>query len=363
MPEEIIYPSRDQVVVRTVYKLTGLIDTSYGGSYHDSYRVIAKNPRQRRKRPTDLLAPGSLTGLAEQKRISHFTGKYSYTLDYPDRVTTVSNVSGDTYLASGAISPPTPDWQGALRKAVKDQKVNLAQTLAEYRQTQNLFVSNANTIARAFIAIKRGRPRDAFEHLGVRPRRLRGTTANRWLELQYGWLPLLKDIYGSCEELALAGSRPVRRRVDAKAKAVHEDLYEPYMLGGKHYRATTAKTNCRVRAYVEGDPPTSTRLGFTNPAALMWELMPYSFVIDWLIPIGDWLNNLDAAVGITSCVGTVTTRVNINSRTSFGGTHIEVRHSRAVFDHLPSQTFPSWSPSLGFTRIANALALLSQLKR
>lgn len=30
-------------------------------------------------------------------------------------------------------------------------------------------------------------------------------------------------------------------------------------------------------------------LGLTNPELVAWELVPYSFVADWFIPLGDWM--------------------------------------------------------------------------
>lgn len=38
--------------------------------------------------------------------------------------------------------------------------------------------------------------------------------------------------------------------------------------------------------------------GLTNPAALAWELFPLSFVIDWFIPIGSFLDGLSTSLGM-----------------------------------------------------------------
>jgi hypothetical protein len=43
--------------------------------------------------------------------------------------------------------------------------------------------------------------------------------------------------------------------------------------------------------------------GLLNPALLYWELMPYSFVVDWFIPVGDVLASLTAGLGLEGCVG------------------------------------------------------------
>ena len=35
------------------------------------------------------------------------------------------------------------------------------------------------------------------------------------------------------------------------------------------------------------------QLGLADPATVVWELIPYSFVVDWFIPIGSYLENLN----------------------------------------------------------------------
>lgn len=48
-------------------------------------------------------------------------------------------------------------------------------------------------------------------------------------------------------------------------------------------------------------------LGLTNPASVAWELVPFSFVVDWFAPVGDWLNALDATLGYSFLSGTRST--------------------------------------------------------
>jgi hypothetical protein len=39
------------------------------------------------------------------------------------------------------------------------------------------------------------------------------------------------------------------------------------------------------------------QLGFTNPAAIAWEITPFSFVFDWFYQVGDYLNALSVLSG------------------------------------------------------------------
>jgi len=267
------------------------------------------------------------------------------------------------------VFPPSVDWQTALRLAVKDQKVNLAQSFAEYGQVQKMFADNATTIAKVLRGLKRGDYSSVFDTLGLRRKKLRGTISNRWLELRYGWMPLIQDLHGSVQELQAAMQRPRFRKISVRkveeAKDTRKEFFHDYAGQIRYYNRTgQAKTVVKVVCYLRQDSLAAVRLGLTNPAALAWELLPYSFVIDWLIPIGDWLNSLDACVGVIGAYGTVTTKTKTISEVSYGAQHnFEKTYSREVFNDIPGPVLPSYSPSLGVGRIANALALLSQLKR
>lgn len=273
---------------------------------------------------------------------------------------------GVYWFPVGSVGPP-PDveWQTKLRLAVKDQKVNLAQTMAEYKQAQRMFVDNATTIAKTLRHLRRGEISQVFKTLGVKPKQLRGTVSNRWLELQYGWLPLLSDISGSIEEVQANLERPKTRKISVRVKEeIRVESSHTLPDQSTALRVNTLKTVVKATAYLRQDSLVATRLGFTNPANLAWELLPYSFVIDWLIPIGDWLNSLDAGIGFNAIYGTVTTKTQeISECSRTGGYYLNRTYGRAVFDSLPGPVFPAYNPSVGFKRIANALALLSQLKR
>ena len=54
---------------------------------------------------------------------------------------------------------------------------------------------------------------------------------------------------------------------------------------------------------------TASRLGFTNPLSVTWELLPLSFVADWFYPISDYINSLDATLGWDFMGGSCTKRI------------------------------------------------------
>jgi hypothetical protein len=354
------------------------LEVSYGpgnstvyplGDYSPGFNSWSKPEPVRRQKPSNLREFSSLTPWGTHERSSLVMKPVS--IMYPmvgGGYVRYVDIDPRTYATCGQVfGEPDVDWQTALRLAVKDQKVNLAQTLAEYKQAQNMFASNATAIAKSLSALRRGDLESVFKHLKAKPKQLRGTTANRWLELQYGWMPLLHDIHGLVEELNLSLTRPRTRKITVRKSSERREQSTTVIYVPNATRATLDfgwKVSKKVVAYMQQDSLTASRLGFTNPVNLAWELLPYSFVIDWLIPIGDWLNSLDASVGLIGIYGTVSTRAKAIGTQTYGSQHyLYEYYTRSVFQGLPNAPLPEYKPSLGLKQIANALALLSQLKR
>jgi len=261
---------------------------------------------------------------------------------------------------------------------LKDQKVNLGQAFAERAQTVNLFTSNIEKIGKSIRALRKGRWKDAARHLGVNGWKPASSTAfSRWLELQYGWKPLLGDIYGSCEALA---EIPLHRYIVTvkSKKAVGSERYVSEG-GGRYYAPIMTHETELQQVLVRLDyHPTGvllrefSSLGVTNPFELAWELMPWSFVIDWALPIGDWLSTLDAANGYEFIGGSYTMTGRKQHRYSshsvdrdrsrsigvVGGARSVITR-RTTYPYSPIPTLPRLeNPWSSGTRVANAMALL-----
>jgi len=343
------------------------------GSYTSGYLSSSKAETVKRPKPVDLKALSSLTGLGTHTETALYFSQFSARTELGGGVS-IEYIDMNPQDAGVGIGRqlfiPDPEWGGKLRLAIKDQKVNLAQTLAEYRQAQSMFVKNATTVIQFVRWLKRGQGSNPFAGNKNRVRRTSPTKRNevsdRYLEYQFGVKPLINDIAGVCEEFELALQRPHYRTVSCTVK--NEDRAERSPVNGytgkKVLIKEEQKVTMKVKCIVLGESLAAQRLGFRNPLALGWELLPYSFVLDYFIGVGSWLNSFDVGPGIQQCYGTVSRRSRYWCETSLGGTALERQYTRSVFDGLPGiDSFPPWKPSLGFTRITNILALLSQLKR
>lgn len=278
---------------------------------------------------------------------------------------------------------------------IKDQSVNLAQVIAEREQTINLVTSTATRVGRAIVNLRRGNFAAAAGALGVAPRkrgmrrfnkaRVKSQTrsiASGWLELQYGWKPLLNDVYGACEALAKNQNNIVMVRSSASHTLV-KSLDEVKKYNGFTVISTgKAQYTAKYVVYYSTSNPsikTMSSLGLINPLVVAWELVPWSFVVDWFLPIGNWLGTLDATSGLSFQRGSLTTFHK------FGGTawdhfvwsdassytkssyhhrfksNSNVTCVRTSLGSFPSPAFPAFKNPVSVVHMANAVALLSQL--
>ena len=277
------------------------------------------------------------------------------------------------------------------RQDLKDMKVNYAQAFAERQQTANLVAGTAKKLAKAFNALKDLRnPRRlerALAHLGKHKKKALKDTGQAaselWLELQYGWKPLLSDVYGSMVTLHEndAGA-PDRYRITARGSA--RDKYSGYKAatGGinEHY-AWTADHSCQVRLDYKLRLPAVQAGTATqgNPLELAWELLPFSFVADWFIPIGGYLSSLDAGLAMDYLGGSSTLRWDCSQTDGWfnrdgwsdtwqkypnaywfgrGASRKYKSVNRIVYASSPMPRFPGFKNPFSATHAANAIALL-----
>lgn len=202
----------------------------------------------------------------------------------------------------GGPIPPTDPWTSnhelQLLSNLKDQvfggSANMAVTLAEMKETLTSIASVATRVRKlldhavTFSSLPR-RKRVAFAkgliQLASRGRPIR-TAGDYWLEWRYAVRPALLDLDSHCEMLANINNRPSSTRFRASAKAAASGTW----------RGGAGRTEHRARCVVEVTSKPNSLLvwsGATDPASVLWEKIPYSFVVDWVLPIGDFLSAVD----------------------------------------------------------------------
>lgn len=220
-----------------------------------------------------------------------------------------------------------------LRQSVMDQDLNVAVLGAEASKTSTMIYETARKLALALRALRKGnvkrvqsllhrdlRIRDGFrkdliKDLGVG----KADIHKYWLELQYGWKPLLMDVHGAAK--TLAKTNVPRRDVFhvVKTHASSSESFTTKVAGRVAAEGTVARTGKAWITYrIRNDGlVAANQLGLLNPALVAWELVPFSFVADWFVNIGDVLQESTAFVGLTILDSGSSTKTVTNG-TAFG---------------------------------------------
>lgn len=224
----------------------------------------------------------------------------------------------------------------AFYKKAGDHQVNLAMALIESKQTIQMVVSTLRGIVDLVRVVRRGDIRLGYKLLtglaeDVRrsnffkdfPDSLKGYMeffseeqrrvkdlrskaglasvtskgANDWLALQFGWLPLFSDLHDLCNlEVPSVVPYKVTRRYFYDGESTY-----PYPLSGT-LRYSTKYTRIDLVTFKGKlsfeSIPLGQFFGLQSPWLLAWESLPFSFVIDWLLPIGKWIEYQDTLRGV-----------------------------------------------------------------
>lgn len=262
-------------------------------------------------------------------------------------------------------------------KALKTQKFNAGVALAEARETGELIGSTAKRLASAMNQLKSGQYRRAAQTLGVNPR----SAPRSWLEYQYGWKPLLQDVHGAAQHLAEQTNQPHLWRVTTRG--THKVKSKTRRSIDLTYHAVTEEKETLESCFVRLDfQPWRTFLtaaansGLLNPAEVLWEKLPFSFVVDWFLPVGDWLGTLDATIGFDFMSGSWSYLRRSNITRKAGFTPLTLKHDWSneynerhfALERVPYSTEPSplqgrmlprFKDPFSLGHVANGLSLLA----
>lgn len=114
-----------------------------------------------------------------------------------------------------------------------------------------------------------------------------------WLEWRYGWRTALFDLKSLSD--AIVDINDNRKRISQRSgfsqtsTHVISDVETASEINSYTYTTTTeVEVSYRGSVVADFSPPRFQ----INPVVTAWELLPYSFIIDWFLGIGVWLNSL-----------------------------------------------------------------------
>jgi hypothetical protein len=182
---------------------------------------------------------------------------------------------------------------------------------AESRSSLSMIASSCTTLVKAANQIRKldflGAAqtfRMKFIPKGVSVRK---SFANNWLEYYFGWTPLIGGIFDSIEVL----NNPVKQ-FTKQTGGSHRDLnldlttdfgdWKRIRTGGIRFSSFQGGT---IRAITDRGLHSLDQFGLLNPAGILWELVPFSFVVDWFANVGQVLSSFSDFAGM-EMIGTHT---------------------------------------------------------
>lgn len=342
----------------------------------------------------------------------------------------VGSTSGGAYLKQveyGAVFPsgPVPGMDldiashlnvadiraiQKLRDGIKDSKFNSAQAYAESSQVQRLIGDLTKKLAVVLENLRKGKLGLASNALGLKSSKRANSRYSRKhrnlksnddidkmlasgvLSVQYGIRPLISDVIGAAELYAQKQCAEVVNSFRASAQSGNRDSDNISSNVGTTYHTiincdASGSVECTVKygvRFSKGSEVVHTlkQLGLTNPFLLAWELLPWSFVFDWVLPIGPWLSSLDATLGLDFVGGYKSVRIkryvwtttkwspnpSRSDQNSYEiGTSLEYTvvnsFERTVLNAFPLPRFPVFKNPASWEHALNGMALLAGIRK
>lgn len=315
----------------------------------------------------------------------------------PNKVTTVTSDSAFWYATTfggSKIAGLDTQLRMKLLKAMRGSEFNLPVAIAESKSAIRMVTDRAMDLVEIIRDIRRGNITKIAKAAGLvnrsgpirRFNRDFGKDASKasaglWLEARYGWMPLMADCRNAVNTVMDAVDRPIDRVgiVKAAVRARERQDTKDTVFTGSYLCDTYRTVDDSRRGVWRWQPLPGYypgRFGVLNPLTVAWEVVPFSFVADWFLPISDYLASFDTRFRVSHAGGTygekvVTNTVKAITRNS-GSNPTAVGSGNAVSYHMkivrtPMTTMPDVSlsdvqldPNLGATQMLSAVALLRQ---
>lgn len=208
-------------------------------------------------------------------------------------------------------------------------------------------------------------------------RKLALQLAQRRLEYVYGIKPLCSTIV-SISELIANPEKGGMVRLRTRGRVVKRTSLKIYSAGASFApEVHDLKTNhfCTINVIMDPTPrviSNLSKISSLNPLSIAWEALPFSFVVDWFVGVGNWLRGVETAFlhGAAFRSGYVTRgwvghddmAFNDNSKTLIRQAQAYARRSqvsRTLLFALPIPRIPPFQMNLGSSQALNGLALLA----
>ncbi len=185
------------------------------------------------------------------------------------------------------------DLLAKLLNKVKGHSLNIGVALAEVDKMAGTMASTIKNLAFGVVDLSKLRFAAFARRFGTSPpsakkvRRLQALDiSGRFLEMRYAWQPAIEDAYQVAQAFEGISNGP-RQQTFKKGGFINtEGDFTP-----GNYRKSVSSVLCR-RIYtfqMYEELSVLRQVGLANPASILWERLPWSFVLDWFLPVGNYL--------------------------------------------------------------------------
>lgn len=269
-----------------------------------------------------------------------------------------------------------------LVESLKGETSQLGSSIGEWRSSLDMIASRAIQLRSAIQAFRKGNITRTARILSVPKSAVRKASgrvskthyaSSLWLETYFGWLPLIGDIYNSIDVL----QSPVRNpeKISSGSSISYDANYRQTVDGKPVNFLVGMGARYGVRHYAKVRISNqnlflANRLGLINPAAIGWELVPFSFVVDWFSNVGQILESITDFVGVEILSSGYSTMLVANGTIAEywppGNKVTEIKgfsqlHYQRVPGSFPSPSIAFRPPFSGWKRAATQISLLNQL--
>lgn len=195
--------------------------------------------------------------------------------------------------------------------SVRGETSAVGVNIAERAQAVSMIGNRAFQLLSAWRALRRGHFRTFAHNLGLNVtglpmKRFHGkqtfkTCSDLWLEFWFGWSPLVSDIHNSVGVI----TRPYDFENHGSAMEL-ENYSRSVDMSQDNVMQAVGVMNCSVRCRIEAQVVISnpsyflaSQLGLTNPLSVAFELIPFSFLSNWVGNVNTWISSDLHNVGLT----------------------------------------------------------------
>jgi hypothetical protein len=241
------------------------------------------------------VTPGGIVDLYTKSRSHRYWGQT------PNTIGLLGLTASGCNYSNGSVS--IPSWMedqviASARTEINQIGMNVYEDLAEASKTGNMIANIFVTIVKLFLMARQGRWKAIRRALKEKGHTIPRHVANGWLMYFYG----IKPLVNSMRALANSQSEPIFRTMKVRKRNYVTYPLSSYVTSGPGYTVSgsvEASVQCQLEASIKMDTNmrASTYLGFTEDTGTDliltgWALLPYSFVVDWFIPVSAWIRSL-----------------------------------------------------------------------